>query len=441
MPTMTAPADRGPLGVGSEGWSREACLELDRRDPLAPLGARFHRPRGAVYLDGNSLGMLAEGVAARVRKVVESEWAEGLVRSWNGAAWIEMPARVGDKIARLIGADQGEVVACDSTTVNLFKLLAAAVLAQRGDAERPLPGAHRSRTVVLTEEGNFPTDLHAAQGLQRLMGDRIEVRRVPRERLLRNMDDGVAVLYLTHVDFRSAEVLDMARLTAAAHRFGALALWDLSHSAGAVPVDLHAAGVDLAVGCGYKYLNGGPGAPAYVFVSRGIQEWLEPVLKGWMGHAAPFDFDPDHLPAPGVLRHLAGTPPILAMAALEAAIDVWLEADLAAVHAKARALTSLFVDLVDARCQGLGFTVGSPRDARRRGAHVVLEHPEGYAVDRALIARGVVTDFRPPGLLRFGFAPLTTRYVDVWDAVDILGEVVRAGEHLRPEHRTRLAVT
>lgn len=410
--------------------TREDLLALDRDDPLARVRDEFDVNPDVVYLDGNSLGVPPRGVAERVAAVVEVEWRGGLIRSWNAAGWIDAPARVGAKLARMLGADGDEVVVADSTSVNLFKLLTAALRAR--------PGRH----VVLTEDTNFPTDLYIADGVSALLrAEGVSVRRVPRSRLVDALGDDVAVLYLTHAHYTTGQLHDMHGLTSAAHRVGALALWDLSHSAGVVPVDLHAAGVDLAVGCGYKYLNGGPGAPAYLFVARRLQESLETVLPGWMGHAAPFEFSATYRPARGVLRYLCGTPPIISLAALEVAVDLWLRIDMAAVRSKSMRLGDLFIRLVDERCAPYGFEVVSPRDAVLRGSQVSLRHSAGYAIMQALIDRGVIGDFRAPDVMRFGFAAPYTRYVDVWDAVDALSVVMDDGAWRDARYSTRAPVT
>ena len=408
---------------------RDTCAGFDRQDPLAPVRDEFALPDGVVYLDGNSLGAPPRASGPRLQQVIAEEWGAGLIRSWNDAHWIEAPRRIGDKIGRLIGAQPGEVIAADSTTVNLFKLLAGAIKAQ--------PGRH----FILTEAQNFPTDLYAAEGLVEMLGGHHALRIVEREELLGAVDPSVAVVMLTHVDYGTGFIHDMAALTAAAHAHGAFSLWDLSHSAGAVPVDLTAHQVDLAVGCGYKYLNGGPGAPAYLFIRRALQEAVLSPLTGWMGHAAPFAFERHYRPAPGIGRQLAGTPPILAMTALEVAVDQWLRVDQAEVRRKSMALGDLFIRLVDESCQGLGVEIASPRERQQRGSQVAARHPDGYRVMRALIDRGVIGDFRTPDLMRFGLAPLYTRYVDVWDAVAALRDVLRSRAHERPEYGTRLLVT
>ena len=392
---------------------------LDRTDELRAFRGQFEIPEGVTYLDGNSLGALPKRTRERLRETVDREWGEGLIRSWDDAAWISMPQRVGDKIARLVGALPGEMVAADSTSVNLFKALSVAL------RERP------GRRLLLSERGNFPTDLYMAQGLVAQLGGGHELLLVDDgdagiERELARRGSDIALLMLTHVDYRSGLIHDMARITAAAHAAGALAIWDLSHSAGALPVDLGGCGVGLAVGCGYKYLNGGPGAPAFLYVARALQERATQPLSGWMGHANPFAFADRYEPAPGIARFLCGTPAVLAMAALESGVDVLLEAPMAAIRRKSVALGRELIELVDRRCAGLGLTLVSPRDDAARASQVTYSHPRAAAVMQALAARGVIGDHRPPDMLRFGFAPLYVRHVDVWDAVTALEDVLRA---------------
>ena len=408
---------------------RKQCEELDRRDPLAGFRERFLLPEGIIYLDGNSLGALPKAVPARLGAVVAREWGEGLIRSWNAAQWIELPQRVGDKIAPLIGARAGEVVAADSTSVNLFKLLCAGL------------EIASSRRVILSERANFPTDLYVAAGVRDLLRQGHELRLVEREGLLAALDESIALLMLTQVDFRSGYRHDMAGLTAAAHRNGALTLWDLSHSAGAMPVELESSGVDLAVGCGYKYLNGGPGAPAYLYVRRTLQDRIRPPLSGWMGHREPFAFTTGYAPAKGIARNLCGTPPVLAMASLDAALDLWSEVDMSVLRAKSVALSELLIATVEERCAGLGLALASPREAEHRGSQVSFQHEQGYAVMQALIAAGVIGDFRAPDLIRFGLTPLYLRYVDIYDAALALAEILRERHWNRPEYLRRAAVT
>lgn len=421
--------------------TRADCLALDAADRLAPLREQFILPAGVIYLDGNSLGVLPKATAPRLHEAVTREWGEGLIRSWNTAGWIDLPRRLGDKIARLIGARPGEVVAADSTSVNVFKVVAAALHLQRAAA----PG----RRVILSERTNFPTDLYIAASLARDHGCELvlaEAGEIP----VRLRED-VAVLLLTHVNYRTGCMHNMAALTRAAHAAGALTVWDLAHSAGAVPVDLHAAGADFAIGCGYKFLNGGPGAPAFVWVHpRHADRFTQP-LSGWMGHASPFRFTPDYTPAPGIARYLCGTPPILAMVALECGLDTVLAAEpfggIAALRAKSVALTDLFARLVEERCGGHGLSVVSPRDPAQRGSQVCLTRAGGaYAIVQALIARRVIGDFRAgdaaaPDILRFGFTPLYTRFVDAFDAADHLAAVLRSGEWREPRFNQQNKVT
>ncbi|MGA1770607.1 MAG: kynureninase [Steroidobacteraceae bacterium] len=400
---------------------------MDEADALAGFRERFHLPRGLVYLDGNSLGPLPIRTQERIARVAAQEWGDGLINSWESAGWIDAPSRIGDKIARLIGAGSGEVLVADSTSINLFKCLAAALAMQPG------------RTVMLSESGNFPTDLYMMQGLAGLTGTRYEV--VPADRLLGRLDESIAVLTLTHVNYRSAAIHDLAAITRAAHDAGALVAWDLSHSVGSVPVDLESAGVDFAVGCGYKFLNGGPGAPAFVYVARRHQALAPAVLSGWLGHREPFAFDETYQPDPGIGRFRCGTPPILSLMALEEGVDLLLEADQAALRRKQSALSRLFIELVDSHCEGLGFTLASPREDERRGGHVSLRHPHGFAIMQALKARGVIGDFRGPDILRFGIAPLYLSFGDMYEAVTRLVNVMREAEWRRPEFNRRASVT
>lgn len=397
---------------------------LDRNDPLAVFRDRFSLPEGVIYLDGNSLGALPRGVKARMDDVVSNQWGEGLIRSWNTHDWIDLPGRVGDRIARLVGAAPGTVTVADSTSVNLFKVLSAAV------------HLRSERRVILSEKGNFPTDAYIAAGLAELLGQGHELRLVEADELPEALDADVAVLMLTEVNYRTGARLDMASLTAAAHAAGALTVWDLCHSAGAIPVDLTAAGADFAVGCGYKYLNGGPGAPAFVYAAPRHHADLRQPLTGWLGHAVPFTFAEDYQPADGIARMRVGTPPILSMQALDAALDAFDGVDLGAVKAKADRLFDLFVGEV----ADLGLTLATPTDPARRGTQVSLRHPEAYAVVQALIARGVIGDFREPDIMRFGLTPLYLRYQDVWYAAQILREIIAANAWDQPEFKARAKV-
>ena len=419
--------------------TREDCAALDRADPLAPLRAQFHLPEGLVYLDGNSLGPLPRATPARAAEVMAREWGEGLIRSWNSAGWMTLPQRVGDKIARLVGAGPGELVVADSTSVNLYKVVSAALQLAREDG-----GAQRR--VIVSERDNFPTDLYIAESLAREHGGRLELLEAAEIPARLAVGDDVAVLMLTHVNFRTGQVHDMAALSRAAHAAGALTVWDLAHSAGALPVDLTAAQADFAVGCGYKYLNGGPGAPAFAWVRPALVNRAWQPLAGWIGHAAPFEFTPGYRPAEGIARYLCGTPPILAVAALECGVDTLLAAEplggMAALRAKSLALTRLFARLVRERCDGHGLRVITPDEDALRGSQVSLARDEGaYAIVQALIERGVVGDFRAPDVLRFGFTPLYLRHVDVWDAVEQLREVLERGQWREPRFHQRNQVT
>jgi kynureninase len=409
--------------------TRAHCEARDAADPLARWRDAFALPEGVLYFDGNSLGALPKATAPRLAELVEREWGQDLVTSWNKHHWIDLPRRVGDKLARLIGAGPGEVVAADSTSVNLFKVLAAALSLNAG------------RAVILSERDNFPTDLYIAEGLIGLLGGRHRLRLVDGDAVAGAIDGDTAAVMLTHVNYRTGAMHDMAAVTAAAQRSGALMLWDLAHSVGAVPVDLTAAGADFAVGCGYKYLNGGPGAPAFLWVAKRHQERFQQPLSGWLGHAQPFAFEAGYRPAPGIGRYVAGTPPVLAMAALEAGVDLLLGVPPAALREKSVGLTETFIAALDDIGEALGLTLITPRDPLRRGSQVSLRHAAGYPVMQALIARGVIGDFRAPDILRFGFAPLYIRFVDAWDAAAALVEVLRHRAWDRPEFRRRAVVT
>lgn len=396
---------------------------LDAADPLRGFRARFALPEGVIYLDGNSLGPLTHAAADAMAEMVGEQWGKRLIRGWN-EGWIDAPNRIGDKIAQLVGAAPGEVLACDSTSANLYKLIVAAL--RRDPARR----------VIVSEAGNFPTDLHIAEGaVQAVPGATLRV--VQRAELAAAIDGDTALLLLTHVHYQTAERFDMAAWTARAHAAGALTLWDLSHSAAAVPVDLNGCGADLSVGCGYKYLNGGPGAPAWLFVAARHQAHLANPLSGWMGHAAPFAFEDDYAPAPGIRRWLAGTPPILGLAALEAGIDLMLEADEAAIATKSAALFDALAAIGDA----LGLECVSPRDPVQRGSHIGFRHPHAYELCQALIARGVIGDFRTPDILRLGITPLYLSYGDVVRAGDILADLLATGDWRAPEYAVRQEVT
>lgn len=409
--------------------TRDSCQDWDAGDPLAPLREEFELPEDIIYLDGNSLGPLPKGVARRLERLISHEWGRDLIKSWNQHDWISLPRRVGAKIAALIGAHGDEVVAADSTSINLFKLVAGAL------KMKP------ERSVILTEHDNFPTDIYILEGLCDLLGGAIELRFAAADEITAAIDNDVAVVVLTHVNYKTGAIHDMEGITRAAHDGGALMLWDLCHTAGAMAVDIGAAKVDLAVGCGYKFLNGGPGAPAYLYVARSLQEELRQPLTGWLGHAAPFAFDSQYRPAPGIDRNVCGTPTILSLAALDVSLDIFARADMAAVRQKSRQLGDLFVSLIDGVDAGHGLTLACPRDSGERGSQVSLRHPEGYAIMQALIDQGVIGDFRAPDILRFGLTPLYLRFVDIWDAAAILDDIMTERSWDRPEYHDRKAVT
>jgi len=389
--------------------SRAECIERDRLDPLSAHRALFRLPAGVIYLDGNSLGALTIAAERRVAQVMNEQWGVDLIRSWSDNGWLDYPARLGDRIAPLLGASSGEVLVCDSTSVDLFKLAAAATL-QRG-----------TRRKLVTELGNFPTDLYILRGLAQLVPE-LEVVAVPREQLSAAIDEETLLVVLTHVHYRTAEMYDLAAMTAHVHSVGARIIWDLSHSTGALSVDLGTAKADFAVGCTYKYLNGGPGAPGFLYVRRDLQAALQPVLSGWLGDARPFEFLDDYSPAAGIDRHRCGTPPVLAYAALDGALDAFDGVDLESLRRKSVELADLFIKLAEALPQGDSLRLVSPRDATCRGSHLSFAHADAGDLMQRLIKRGVIGDFRAPDLLRFGLTPLYLRFVDIWDAVQILGE-------------------
>jgi kynureninase len=400
--------------------------KLDAADPLAFARERFRLPQGVIYLDGNSLGPLPAAAPLALKRTMEQQWGKDLIGSWNKHGWIDWPKNVAAHLSPIVGAAPDELLIADSTSVCLFKLLAAAACA------RP------ERRTIVTQQGNFPTDLYVADGVASMLG--LELKAVPPVKVVKALNRDTAVLTLTHVDYRSAEVHDMHAINAAAHKVGALTVWDLSHSAGALELDLHGSGCDLAVGCGYKYLNGGPGAPAFIYVAEHLQDSLRSPLQGWMGHAEPFAFDDGYQPAQGIDRLLTGTPSILALAALYIGLSTFDGVSMHEVQEKSRKLSQLFIDEVEARCGG-EVQLGSPRHPEQRGSHVVFAHPHGYAVMQALIARGVIGDFRAPNLMRFGFAPLYNSFADMVRAAEILGDILGTREWDQPRFHERAKVT
>jgi len=398
--------------------NRQDCQSRDRDDPLASLRAQFDLPDGVIYLDGNSLGARPASALPRAQDVIAREWGRDLIKSWNTAGWFDLPKRLGDRLAHLIGARDGEVVVNDTTSLNLFKALAAALQMQDANPERK---------VIVTERGNFPTDIYMAEGLTSWLDRGYRIHLIDAvDELTHAIGPDTAVVMLTHVNYRTGYQHDMAAVTALAQANGALMLWDLAHSTGAVPVALHAANADLAVGCTYKYLNGGPGAPAFIWVPERHQARFTQPLSGWWGHANPFAMSPAYVPTAGIGRALVGTQPIVSLSLVECGLEIFEMTSMAAIRAKSLALTDLFIALVEERCAGHPLGLATPREHARRGSQVSFTHPHGFAVMQALIERGVIGDYREPEIMRFGFTPLYTSFTDVWDAVEILKQILDA---------------
>ena len=414
--------------------TRSHCQALDAQDPLAPLRAQFALPEGLIYLDGNSLGARPVAALERAQQVIAEEWGNGLIRSWNSAGWADLSQRLGNRLAPLIGARDGEVVITDTTSINLFKVLSAALSVQRQRTP--------ARKVIVSEASNFPTDLYIAEGLAELLQQGYSLRLVnsPAE-LPQAIDADVAVVMLTHVNYKTGYMYDMAALTALSHECGALSIWDLAHSAGAVPVDLHQANADYAIGCTYKYLNGGPGSQAFVWVNPALVDVVRQPLSGWFGHTRQFAMEATYAPSAGIARYLCGTQPITSLAMVECGLEIFAQTDMASLRRKSLALTDLFIALVESRCAAHGLELITPREHTRRGSHVSFEHPEGYAVIQALIARGVIGDYREPRIMRFGFTPLYTSFTEVWDAVEILGEILDKRTWDQAQFKVRNSVT
>lgn len=414
--------------------TRNHCQALDAQDPLAPLRDQFALPAGVIYLDGNSLGARPVTALARAQSVIAEEWGKGLIRSWNSAGWADLSQRLGNRLAPLIGAGDGEVVITDTTSINLFKVLSAALTVQRERAP--------SRKVIVSEASNFPTDLYIAEGLAELLQQGYSLRLVNSpEELPQAIDRDTAVVMLTHVNYKTGAMHDMQALTALSHECGALTIWDLAHSAGAVPIDLHQAGADYAIGCTYKYLNGGPGSQAFVWVNPALVDLVTQPLSGWFGHTRQFAMESRYAPSQGIARYLCGTQPITSLAMVECGLEIFAQTDMASLRRKSLALTDLFIALVEARCAAHELTLITPREHAKRGSHVSFEHPEGYAIVQALIARGVIGDYREPKIMRFGFTPLYTGFTEVWDAVEILGEILDQKTWDQPQFKVRNSVT
>jgi kynureninase len=408
-----------------------AAIEaMDAADVLRPMRDRFILPEGLIYLDGNSLGAASPAAFGELQKAATLEWGQGLIGSWNKAGWFDMPVELGDQIGRLIGAAPGQTVVCDTTSINIYKALHAAM------------GLRAGRPVIVAEGGSFPTDLYMAEGVASTRPDAVlRLEGVDASTIEELIDEQVAVVLVNHVNYKSGELRDMAALTKRAHDAGALVVWDLCHTAGALPVDLDGAGADFAVGCTYKYLNGGPGSPAFIYVAERHLANAHQPLSGWWGHARPFAFEQGYAADSGIRRFQCGTQPILSLRALKGALDIWNDVDMYALRAKSIALTDLFIQLVEARCAGHGLTLESPRDGTRRGSQVSFMHDSAYQIMQALIARGVVGDFRAPSTMRFGFTPLYIGYRDVWRAVDVLEDILRTGAWRDERFAVRAAVT
>ncbi len=408
----------------------EQAQQADARDPLAHQRAAFSLPDGVIYLDGNSLGALPRSVPVRMQQALQQEWGQGLIRSWNDAGWYPAPQRVGSTIARLIGAKAHEVIACDSTSLNLFKVLCAAALAQP------------ERSIIVAEEGNFPTDAYIAEGAAQLYGKRIILANQDNiEEKISQTGQQLCAVTLTQVHYKTGRMLDMAHITQLVQQQGGRMIWDLAHSAGAVMVDLNAARVDYAVGCGYKYLNGGPGAPAFVYVREDLIASVQQPLQGWFGHATPFSFDQNYVPAADLSRLLVGTSNMLSLIALEEALRVFEGVDMQALRHKSEALTERFISLFDTHLAPLGFGLATPRKASERGSQVSFTHESGYAIMQALIERGVIGDFRAPNILRFGFAPLYVSHTNCVHAIRLLTDIMTTGEWKQAKYQAKKAVT
>lgn len=409
--------------------SKEYCESLDVDDPLAAFRDEFVLPENTVYLNGNSLGAMPKRALEIATQTITHEWGQDLVKSWNTAEWFHLPQRLGNKLATIIGAAEGEVVVTDSTGINVFKTMSAALTL------RP------ERSVIVMEGSNFPTDNYTVQGLIKLLGNRHTIRFAEKDQLGIAIDEDVAVVCLTDVHYKTGHILDLQKITQQAQARGAVTVWDLCHSAGAMPVDLNGCNADFAVGCTYKYLNGGPGSPGFIFAAtRHHGKALQP-LTGWWGHASPFAFERDYRPAPGIAQMLSGTQAITSLAMVEAGLDITARASMGAIRDKSKKMGDIFIQLVEVRCGNYGFALASPRDAEQRGSQVALEHEQGYPIARALIDSKVVGDFRAPNILRFGFAPLYLRYVDVWHTVQTLQTIMQTEKWREEQYNTRMAVT
>ena len=408
----------------------DEIITLDKADPLAKKRLEFDLPADTIYLDGNSLGALPKSVKSRVAEVISQQWGNDLIKSWNSHNWIDLPIQVGEKIAPIIGAARGQVICCDSISVNLFKLLCSALK------------LNSKRTVVVSTKDNFPTDLYMVQGLSDLLGaGSCQLEMVEEQNIQQNLTESVAVLLLTQVNFRTGMLLDMKKLTQLAHDKGILVIWDLAHSAGALPVELDNSRVDFAVGCGYKYLNGGPGSPAFLYVAKRHQVTVKQPLCGWMGHAKPFAFDPNYAPSPDINQFQCGTPSVISMSALDAALDVWQDVDMLQIRTKSETLANTFIELIKMNPCLHELILRSPDVTQLRGSQLAFSHNAAFAICQALIEKGVIADFRAPNILRFGFTPLYTSFEDIWRAVAILVNIVKSEQYKEPRFNVTLKVT
>ncbi|MBT6466151.1 MAG: kynureninase [Kordiimonadaceae bacterium] len=409
--------------------SKNEIQKMDREDPIREFKEKFHLPKGIIYMDGNSLGALPIATQKVISDTVSNEWGDGLITSWLDANWVNSPERIGNKIASCIGAKDGEVTVCDSTSVNLFKILVAALQ------------INNSREVILSEQGNFPTDLYIMDGIKKLFKNKIETKIVDPKKLLDALDENVSVLLLTQVHYKTGLIKDMEKITKKAHEVGALIVWDLSHSAGSIPLDLNGCNVDFATGCGYKFLNGGPGAPAFLFAASRHHTKCVPVLSGWFGHSNPFEFTDDYFPAQDVRMFLSGTPPVLGLKALEVGVDIFCSADIEKLRDKAKKLGALFIKLLNEKCSQYEFEIISPIEDNLRGGHVSLSHKNGYAIMQAVKEKGLIGDFRAPSVLRFGITPLYMTYENIFEAIEIISKVMDSKEWDNPEYMVRAEVT
>ncbi len=409
--------------------TKSHCQQLDKKDPISHLRKAFYLPKGKINMDGNSLGSLPKITTKRLKQVLQKEWGEGMIGSWSNAGWFDSPIKVGDKIAPLIGAKKGEVIVADTTSVNIYKALCAAISLQKG------------RKIMLSEAGNFPTDLYMMQGIEAFSDGQLEAKVVEPDAILDNLNEDVAVLLLTQVHYKTAAIKDMKTITKKAHEKGVLVVWDLSHSVGSIEVELSKCKVDFAVGCGYKFLNGGPGAPAFIYVAKRHQKRALPILAGWMGHQDPFAFTDAYTPSPDIARFRCGTPGILGMAALECGVDLFAQTTIGDLRKKAIQLSRLFIELMAQECREYGFELASPNEDTKRAGHVAFRHIEGHGIYQAIKKEGIISDFRTPDILRFGITPMYLRFQDIYKVVQLIKQVMETKAWDRAEYKIRAAIT